>query len=240
MAVATDESTELLERKIDMIAEQVALIADEVALQGRRREALAELTGDLMPLATRGMAMVSAELDQQDISLEDLKRLMFRVVGSAGRLEATLAQLESIAELAADVSGLGTEAVGMVTNRLAEFDRKGYFQFIRQAFGIVDAVVENYTEDDVAALGDNVVLILDTVKEMTQPDVMALLQSTASALHEQADEVSQGNEEVPTLFGLLRQMRDPQVRLGMQRALGMLRTISGPQPQAGTHTKERN
>ena len=74
---------------------------------------------------------------------------------------------------------------------------------------------------------------------MTQPDVMALLQSTASALHSQAEEVSQGTEEVPSLFGLMRQMRDPQVRLGMQRALGMLRTISGPQPN-GTTTKERN
>jgi len=200
---------------------------------------MSELTGDLMPLATRGMAMVSAELDEQDISLDDLKRLLFRVAASAGRLESMLVQLESMSDLASDVSGLGTEAMVMLTNRLAEFDRKGYFQFIQQAFGIVDAVVENYTEDDVAALGENVVLILDTVKEMTQPDVMALLQSTASALHSQAEEVSQGTEEVPSLFGLMRQMRDPQVRLGMQRALGMLRTISGPQT-TGTTTKERN
>lgn len=237
MTTATRERT--LEEKIDLLSEQVALISEEVALQGRRREAMSELTGDLMPLATRGMAMVSAELDEQDISLDDLKRLLFRVAASAGRLESMLAQLESISDLASDVSGLGTEAMVMLTSRLAEFDRKGYFQFMQQAFGIVDAVVENYTEDDVAALGENVVLILDTVKEMTQPDVMGLLQSTASALHEQADEVSQGNEEVPSLFGLMRQMRDPQVRLGMQRALGMLRTISGPQP-TGTTTKERN
>lgn len=239
MATITDDRVDLLEHKIDMLTEQVSVIADEVVAQARRREAMSELTADLVPLATRGFALVSNELDKQDISPEDLKRLLLRVAASAGRLDSLLVQLESLADLAGDASQLGTEAMAVVIERLADFDRKGYFQFMRQAFGIVDAVVENYTEEDVAALGDNVVLILDTVKEMTQPDVMALLQNTASALHLQADEVAAGTEEVPTLFGLLRQLRDPQVRLGMQRALGMLRTISGPQ-NTGTTTKERN
>lgn len=238
MAILTDELT--LEEKIDRLSDQVAFIAEEMALQARRREAVAELGADLMPVATQGLALVSAELDDRDISLADLKALMFRVATSAGRLESMLAQLESLQELAGDVSGLGTEAVQVLTDRLAEFDRKGYFTFMRQAFGIVDAVVENYTEADVAALGDNVVLILDTVKEMTQPDVMALLQNTATALHEQADVVSQGIEEPPSLLGLLRQLRDPQVRIGMQRALGMLRTISGPQTKVTQTTEKEN
>ncbi len=239
MATMTDDRVDLLERKIDLLTEQVSVITDEVVAQARRREAMSELTADLLPLATRGFAVVSDELDEQDISPEDLKRLLLRVAASAGRLDSLLAQLESLADLAGDASQLGTEAMTVVIERLADFDRKGYFQFMRQAFGIVDAVVENYTEEDVAALGDNVVLILDTVKEMTQPDVMALLQSTASALHLQADEVAAGTEQVPSFFGLLRQLRDPQVRLGMQRALGMLRTISGPQ-HTGTTTKESN
>lgn len=236
MATLTDDPT--LEKKIDRLSEQVTFIAEEMALQARRREAVAELGADLMPVATQGLALLAEELDDQDISLADLKALMFRVATSAGRLESLLAQLESLQELATDVSGLGTEAVQVLTDRLAAFDRKGYFTFMRQAFGIVDAVVENYTEADVAALGDNVVLILDTVKEMTQPDVMALLQNTATALHEQADVVSQGTEEPPSLLGLLRQLRDPQVRIGMQRALGMLRTISGPQPKV-TQTTDK-
>ena len=33
-------------------------------------------------------------------------------------------------------------------------------------------MVTSFGEDDVAALGDNVVLILNTLKEMTQPEVM--------------------------------------------------------------------
>lgn len=236
MTTITDELT--LEQKVDRLGDQVAFIAEELALQARRRESMTELGADLMPVATRGLALIAEELDDQDLSLADVKDLLLRVATSAGRLESLLAQLDPMQDLVTDVSGLGTEAVQVLTDRLAGFERKGYFSFIHQVFGIVDSVVENYTEDDVAALGDNVVLILDTVKEMTQPDVMALLQNTATALHEQADVVSRGTEEPPSLLGLLRQLRDPQVRLGMQRALGMLRTISGPQPQI-TPTTEK-
>ncbi|NND84520.1 MAG: DUF1641 domain-containing protein [Acidimicrobiia bacterium] len=236
--VAVAQDTDRLEAKIDQLADQVAWIADEVAAQRRRRESMEELTEDLMPIATRSLAAIGDELDEADISLEDLKRLLLKVASSASRFEALLDQLESVQELVADVAPMSTDAVASLTARAAEFEEKGYFTFIRQAGGIVDQIVTNYSEEDVAALGDNVVLILDTVKEMTQPDIMGLLRSTATALHEQADQVEQGAEEVPSLFGLLSQMRDPQVRLGMQRALGMLKSISGDTPEGSTPPKE--
>ena len=239
MSTDTLDRTERLEAKLDALTEQVAFIAAEVTAQQRRRESMEELTGDLMPLATRGLAAVSAELDEADISLDDLKRLALRVASSADRLDGLLAQLESMQELVGIASPFATNAVATLTARFAEMDAKGYFAFIEQAGGIVDQIVTNYSEDDVAALGDNVVLILDTVKEMTQPDIMGLLRSTATALHEQADHVEQGDEEVPSMFGLLTQMRDPQVRLGLQRALGMLKSISGTQP-GSSNSEERN
>lgn len=226
------DRTERLEAKLDALTEQVAFIAEEVMAQRRRRESMEELTNDLMPLATRGLAAVSAELDDADISLDDLRRLALRVAASADRLEGLLAQLESVQELVGIASPFATDAVAALTARFAEMEAKGYFAFVQQAGGIVDQIVTNYSEDDVAALGDNVVLILDTVKEMTQPDIMGLLRSTATALHEQADQVELGTEEVPSMLGLLSQMRDPQVRLGLQRALGMLKSISGSQPDS--------
>ena len=237
MDTITTDRVEALEAKLDRIADQVAMIAAEVEIQARRREATSELIADMTPLAMSGLTSVSEKLVEQEVSLDDIQRLVIRVASQAGQLERLLAQLQSISELASGLTGLGSEAVTMITTRLTEMEEKGYFAFIQQAGGIVDQVVTNYSEEDVAALGDNVVLILDTVKEMTQPDIMGLLRSTATALHEQAEEVEQGTEEVPSMLGLLAQMRDPQVRLGLQRALGMLKSISGTTPE-GTPTKE--
>ncbi|MCO5191292.1 MAG: hypothetical protein M9918_24275 [Anaerolineae bacterium] len=51
--------------------------------------------------------------------------------------------------------------------------------------GILDRIVTNYTEDDIEQLGENIVLILDTLKEMTQPELMRLLRSSVIELTEE-------------------------------------------------------
>lgn len=228
MTVIADDRLDVLEAKVDRLDAHLALIAEEAAHQRRRRESLQELTADLMPLATSGMAGISAELEAADIDPAALKRLVLRLAASADRLDALLVQLDSLSQLAADAAPLLGEGMAMATDRLTEFERKGYFTFARQAGGIVDRVVTNYTEEDVAALGDNVVLILDTVRQMTQPEVMGLLSSTATAIHDEVEDASAHPQEAPSMLSLIGQMRDPQVRLGLQRAMNMLRSISGP------------
>jgi uncharacterized protein YjgD (DUF1641 family) len=112
-----------------------------------------------------------------------------------------------------------------LTSTLQELEEKGYFHFARGGFEIVDQVVTSFDEDDIRALGDNVVLILNTVKELTQPEVMALLQRTAITAQEVDDEFA----EPPSMFALLRQMRDPQTRRGLGRVMTMLHTIGAEQ-----------
>jgi uncharacterized protein YjgD (DUF1641 family) len=228
MSVVTDDRLAVLEDKVDRLADAMALLAEEAVHQRRRRESFEELTADLMPLATNGLASVSAELDDAEIDLGDLKRLALRLASSADRLDGLLVQLDSLSQLAGDAMPLVGEGMAVATAKLDELDQKGYFAFARQAGGILDEVVTNYTEEDVAALGENVVLILDTVRQMTQPEVMGLLSSTATAIHDQYEDAAAGTEAVPSMLSLLGQMRDPEVRLGLQRALNMLRSISGP------------
>jgi len=73
----------------------------------------------------------------------------------------------------------------------------------------------------VKALGDNVVLILQTVKEMTQPEVMTMMRRTAIT----AQGVDDSYAEPPSTIALLKQMRDPEVRRGLARTLNILRTL---------------
>ena len=82
------------------------------------------------------------------------------------------------------------------------------------------------SEEDVEALGDNVVLILETVKELTQPDVMAVLYRMIEAIHRQQAQMEAEPEEPPSLFQLVRKMRDPEIRRGIGRALNTLSAVS--------------
>ena len=69
-------------------------------------------------------------------------------------------------------------------------------------------------------LGENIVLILNTVKEMTQPEIMQLLQNTATVMKE--DEIP---ENVSMMY-LIRQINDPAVRRGLARTMNILKTVS--------------
>jgi hypothetical protein len=87
-----------------------------------------------------------------------------------------------------------------VTDMLTAADEKGYFAFAREGSKIADRVVTEFSEEDVQALGDNVVTILNAVKEMTQPEVMGLVQRTAISVQD----VEEAHIEPPSMFALLK------------------------------------
>ena len=232
--VATTEPTLAdLNRKIDDLAGQVGRIVDEAEAQRRRRLDRDELTQDLIPIATEAYDLAVRELDQveQYVSIEDVLRLGKRLLRNVRNLEEMLDRLEEMKELADELTPLSQDMFLRAMASLEDYERRGYFAFARGGIGILDRVVTSFDEDDVNALGDNIVLILQTVKEMTQPEVMRMLQSTASAVRD---------AEIPedvSMFRLLRDMRDPAVKRGLSRMLGVLRSLD---PSTAPETTEPN
>jgi uncharacterized protein YjgD (DUF1641 family) len=130
------------------------------------------------------------------------------------------------AELVKDMAPVAGQAMTSLTEILAEAERRGYFGFARSGMGVVDKVVTSFSEEDVDALGENIVLILDTIKQMTQPEVMAMLRRTVGVARESEP------AEPPTLFGLLKEMRRPEVRMGLARVISMLGSVGADPPAA--------
>lgn len=222
--------------RLDLLTEQVAMMADELKAQRAQRERLADLVSDAAPVMSGAMQTVSRELESlsDDVSIEDAAQLARSLVRAIPTMEALLRQLESLSALADEVVPLATPAMATLTETLQDLDDKGYFRFAQGGIEIADRIVTSFTEEDVAALGDNVVLILNTVKEMTQPEVMTLLQRTALT----AQEVDEDVTESPSMFALLKQMRDPQTRRGLGRVMAMLRTVGAEQSASEkTHTE---
>jgi uncharacterized protein YjgD (DUF1641 family) len=224
-----------VDERLDVLTEQVALIAEEMRQQRLQRERWADLVSDSAPVVSGAFDMVSRELESMsdDVTVEDAVQLARTVARAVPTMEALLRQLESISALGDEIVPLAAPAMATVTSTLQELDDKGYFTFAKGGVDIVDKVVTSFTEDDIDALGDNVVLILNTVKEMTQPEVMTLLQRTALTAQDVDDEFT----EAPSTFALLKQMRDPQTRRGLGRVMTMLRTIGAEQPAPRTDSE---
>ena len=211
-----------LNQKVDTLTEQVAFLAEEARQQQRRRQEWDELKDDLTPVAGELYRLSVQQLDEVDqyVQLEDGLRLLKRLMRNTRNLEQMLDQLESLALMWQDVNPLTQEAFLTLMGRLDEMEHKGYFSFLRGGMAITDEIVTSFSEEDVRQLGENVVLILRTVKEMTQPEIMTMMQRTAVTLREEE------MVENVSLMGILRQLNDPAVKRGLSKTLNVLRTVS--------------
>ncbi len=154
------------------------------------------------------------------VSLEDrLERLTEQVEFLVADAHRKNRELQMWRDLGRTVAPMSHEPMEVLVEKLSHLEQRGYFDFARGGIEVIDRVVTAYGEEDIKALGDNVVLILDTVKEMTQPQVMSLLGSTMKRLQEEDP------GEPPSLLKILKEMRDPEVRKGLARVLNTLRSV---------------
>lgn len=140
---------------------------------------------------------------------------------------------ESLGELIRDLGPLARQTMDSAAVALVEAEQRGYMGFAREGLEVVDKVVTSFSEEDVKALGDNVVLILETVKEMTQPELMQMMRTTIHEVGEMDD-----SGEPPGMMNLLRQMRDPDVRRGLARMMTLLRSMGSADPNVKGDRKE--
>jgi len=106
-------------------------------------------------------------------------------------------------------------------NKLDEFDRKGYFQFIKELSKVMDNVVVSFSPEDVKHLAENAVTILNTVKNLTQPDMLKAV-NNAVAVYKNLDvDVS----EKISFFSLIKELNKPEVKKGLAFGLKFLENL---------------
>jgi uncharacterized protein YjgD (DUF1641 family) len=235
------ERLDELDAKLDRLAEQMAALTEDAARRRRRIEAFDDLTGDLSRVSEGAMEMATRELESlsEVADLADTVRLLRRLVVVAPTLERVLVGLGAAAQFVDDAAPLGTDVMAMVTQRLEVAERKGYFEFASAAVGVADRVVTNFDERDVEQLGDNVVAMLEALRDVTQPEMLAFLARMIGAVKAEQLAVESEPAEPPSLLALARQVRDPDVRRGMARALHTLRAVSSETGPSSTPAEQR-
>ncbi len=237
METSTDRIIEL-ERKLDAMSEQLDLIAEELREQRLRRQQWDELRSDLSPIAAEAMELASNELEamQDFVQPEDMLRLLRRILRNTKNIEDGMARYESLMDFLDDAGTLTTEAFIKILTTLEEFEQRGYFEFANAGLGVVDRVVTAYSKEDVEALGDNVVQMLDIVKDLTQPEMLAVATRMLDAVQRQQAAAELEPAEPPGLFALAGQMRDPEVRRGLARALNTFKVVSASETETAANT----
>jgi uncharacterized protein YjgD (DUF1641 family) len=220
-----------LNQKIDSLTTQLSVLTEFVEDQRRRQRELDDLKADLTPIAMEAYQVAVEQFSELEpyVQLEDLLYLVKRVARNTRNIEMVLDQVESLSDLVKDASPIVNDAVLMAVEQMDAMERRGYFRLAKEGQVVLDNIVDAFGPEDVRQLGNNVVTILTTVKQMTQPEIMGMMQNLAGSMRTAE---AQPQEASTSMWSLLKQFRDPQTRRGLAITLGMLRAVGAETPPA--------
>lgn len=122
-------------------------------------------------------------------------------------------------ELFEELSPILRSAMSSATQRLDGLEKKGYFAFGAELARVAERVVEGFSPDDVRQLGAAVVSIVETVRALTQPEVLRVAADASEVLQhaERAEPIG--------LVGMVRATGDHEVQKGMSVLMELMRHV---------------
>ena len=212
MAEDTSKQIAELNQKVDTILEYVNQ-------QRLKSQALDDLVADASIIGKDVYDTTVKALDDREVVLDpdELRELGIRMAQNVGNFNTILDTLGSAMDLMKDVGPIANEVIIDTTKKLHEFEQKGYFEFLKEFGLIIDNIVTHYGVEDVRMLADNVVAMLDVVKNLTQPE---MLKSIDNAVRVFAN-LEMDNIPEYSIFKVMREMNKPE----MKRTLGFFMTF---------------
>lgn len=212
------------QNQIDEINKKLDIILEEIELQKEHRRMMEDLKDDLYRVGKDLYETAIVELEEvhDHLNTGDILHLGKKLLRNVNNLSRAFDQMESTRDFLRDVSPLVRESILDLMKKLDEFDRKGYFHFAKELRKAADNVVTSFTAEDVKQLGDNIVTILKTIKNLTQPDMLHAINNAVNVYKNIDIEV----DEKVSLFSLLRELNSPEVRRGLSVGLKFLRNLA--------------
>jgi len=211
--------TAVLEQRLERIEQQLEWLVKEQQAARRAREQWEELKQDLLNVGNDAFKSLVEELDDVApfIRTGDFLQLFKRFLRNVPNITQTIILLEGLLDFWKDLRPVSKELFNDLLYFLDELDRKGYFEFFGELLKVLERIVTHFTVEDVKALGDNIVTILETVRSLTQPEMLNAVNNAISLYKGLDFEVHQEY----SYWKLFREMNTPEMR----QALGFLITF---------------
>jgi len=167
-----------------------------------------------------------ADMGQVLATLDEMNQKLDRVTGCVDDLSR---RLESFDDLKEDLVPMAHSGIQMLYRQMSALEQNGTIAFVKESTSVAQKIATSFTPEDVQLLGDNVVSILNTVRNLTQPSMLGVADRAATALQSEPD----------VRVGLIKAMRDPEIRRGMALLFSVLRELGtvGAPAAAGNGTE---
>jgi len=208
-----------LQVQISELNAKVDLLLEHVNEQRLKTNQLEDLVSDISIIGkdVYDTAVVELENRQVELDPDQLKGMGLRVLRNIGNFRDLLITFESMADLVKDVTPIVNETIMDFTDKLNEFDQKGYFEFLRESGNVLDKIITKVSAEDLKQLAENIDPMMDMLKALGRPEVIQGMKNATRAL---AETSSQKVPEV-SVFRMMRELNKPE----MKKALGFMVTL---------------
>ena len=213
-----------IQLQLEEINSKLNFIMEEVELQKKHRLELQDFKEDIIRVIKDLYVTSLEELEQVHDYLKtgDILDFFKKFLRNINNLAKFLEQLENVHDFLEDFGPISKSLSKDLMNKLDEFDRKGYFEFMKEAQEILDNIVTSFTVDDVKALSDNIVTILNTVKNLTQPDMLTAINNAVNVYKKLDIEI----KEDISLLKLIKELNTPETKKALFYSIQFLKKLS--------------
>jgi uncharacterized protein YjgD (DUF1641 family) len=217
-------SDKLIEEQIREINRKLDLILEDASIQQQNREAVNDLIDDVSVISKDVFKHTVEQLDDAGIELdgEALRDLVFRLIRNINNMGTVLEILESFTDLAKDVTPI-IKQIGLDgVQKFQEFEQKGYFEVLNQLAKTFDTLISRYSKEDLKRLSENLVPVMDTLVNIADTRLLYKINSLSKALKE----INPDDVKEYSVWRLIRQINNPEVRKSMGFVMAFLQNIT--------------
>lgn len=214
-----------IQLQINEINRKLDLLLDHVGEQHLKREELDDLIEDLSIVGKDAFQNTVIALDKAGVELDSdaLASLAIKLIRNIGTFNEMIELLESANDFMKDASPIVRQIGLDAVTKLAEFEQKGYLEYLAEMGKMMGKITENYTVEDIRNLTKNLDLIFGTIKNLTNPSLLQAAEKATAVIARTNMDDTLDNK---SLFKLFKEMRSPEVRKTLFYSLRLLKEIA--------------
>ncbi len=213
-----------MQLQINEINRKLDLVLEHVEQQRLKREVVEDLVEDLSIIGKDAFQNTVVALDKAGVELDSdaLASLGIKLIRNVGTFNEMMEMLESANDFMKDVSPI-IRQIGLDTiEKLAEFERKGYFDYIAELGKMMGKLTETYTIDDLKNITNNMDVISNIMKNLSKPELLIAAEKATSII---ANSKMDDSLDDKSLLKLYKELKTPEVRKTLFFSLRLLKEI---------------
>jgi len=210
--------------RMDALDHKLDLVLEYINQQRIKSEVVEDLISDISIVGKDIYDTSVKELENQSIEIDpdQLRLLGLNLVKNIGNFNNVMVLFGSVLDLLKELGPIANEMIIDLTKKLHELETRNYFAFFSELARVLDHVVQNFTPEDIRHLAENIVLIMQTVKNITQPEILTALNHAVKVYG------SVGKETIPqySIWKVLKEMKTPEMKSAMGFMITFMKNLT--------------